>query len=284
MHSRDGEVLYRRCGDSIHHHLRCHGCKGHTEEIAAQVGAECECSQPRQMRATTTWSSRSSSRAVAPHAGHAISRSSGPLTRRAQSLSAVVPSGPSDVESFFAKQLSRSRPMFVHVASASSGLSYGSARTVTQKSPEPEAAPVAAPQEDRFRVPPLVLLELLEYGFFVPCALVGFEPRLLGAQLHHPLISELLLGDAGPVGHVRVQLLARRRGNVTAVPRRVGCGTVGGRGGPRRLDVGRLDAAVRSEEREPQPDPECEDRDHRDRSDDDGAGASPTDAVLSPAK
>lgn len=36
VHSRDGEVLYRRCGDSIHHHLRCHGC-GRTEEIAAQV-------------------------------------------------------------------------------------------------------------------------------------------------------------------------------------------------------------------------------------------------------
>lgn len=36
VHSSDGEVLYRRCGDSVHHHLRCHGC-GRTEEIAARV-------------------------------------------------------------------------------------------------------------------------------------------------------------------------------------------------------------------------------------------------------
>ncbi|MGO1398516.1 MAG: Fur family transcriptional regulator [Brevibacterium yomogidense] len=36
VHGRDGEALYRRCGDRLHHHLRCHGC-GRTEEITAQV-------------------------------------------------------------------------------------------------------------------------------------------------------------------------------------------------------------------------------------------------------
>lgn len=39
VHSHECEVLYRRCGEGTHHHLRCHGC-GRTEELAAQVGQD----------------------------------------------------------------------------------------------------------------------------------------------------------------------------------------------------------------------------------------------------
>lgn len=45
------------------------------------------------------------------------------LYRCRQSFRRVAPSGPWEVESFFAKQLSRSRPRLRHVSRASSGVS-----------------------------------------------------------------------------------------------------------------------------------------------------------------